>query len=104
MGDPFTVDAEGAVLAVKVTPRASRTAPVGVVALPDGRSALAVRVAAPPVEGEANAALCTWLARALGVRKAAVTIRSGDTGRLKIVRIVGDGPALAAALIALAAV
>jgi uncharacterized protein (TIGR00251 family) len=73
------------------------------VALPDGRTALAVRIAAPPVEGQANAALVAALARALGVRKADVTIRSGDGSRLKMLRIAGDGADLARRLEALAA-
>lgn len=41
----------------------------------------------PPVDGKANAELITLAARHFGVRKAAVTIKSGATGRLKRVQI-----------------
>lgn len=95
---PFSADAEGVTLAVRLTPKAARDAFGEVLDLPDGRSALAVRIAAPPVEGAANAALIAFLAKSLGVRKADVTIRSGESSRLKIIRVRGDGPALAARL------
>ena len=75
---------------VLVQPRASR-AKLGPVH--DGR--LKVAVTAPPVDGEANAAVIEALADAFGVRKAAVTIVRGETGRRKTVRIEG---ATAAAL------
>lgn len=71
-------------LEVLVQPRASRTRVVGV---HDGR--LKVQLAAPPVDGEANAALVAFLAGALGVRKADVTITRGETGRRKTVRVAG---------------
>jgi uncharacterized protein (TIGR00251 family) len=70
---------------VRVQPRASRDEIVGWRA--DG--ALAVRVSAPPVEGEANAAVGALLAGALGVRKSAVVIVRGERGRDKIVRVSG---------------
>ena len=95
---PFSADAEGVTLAVRLTPKAARDAFGEVLELPDGRSALAVRIAAPPVEGAANAALIAFLAKSLGVRKADVTIRSGEASRLKIIRVRGDGPAIAARL------
>jgi len=75
---------------VLVVPRASRTA-VG----PRVGDRLRVAVTAPPVDGAANAAVIEALADAFGVRKAAVTIVRGETGRRKTVRIEG---ATAAAL------
>jgi uncharacterized protein len=68
-----------------VTPRASRNEIVGWRA-PD---VLAVRVTAPPVEGEANRAIAGVLAEALGVSRSAVTIVRGERGRDKIVRVRG---------------
>ena len=56
---------------------------------------------APPVDGAANAALVRFLADALSLRRADVAILSGETARLKMVRLTGDGPALAARLDAL---
>ena len=98
---PFTADAQGVSLAVRLTPKAARDAFGEVQEMPDGRSALAIRIAAPPVEGAANAALIAFLAKSLGVRKADVTIRSGEASRLKIIRVRGDGPTLAARLASL---
>jgi uncharacterized protein len=82
----------GAELEILVQPRASRTRVVGE---HDGR--LKVQLAAPPVDGEANAALVDFLAGALGVRKAAVAIVRGDTGRRKTVRVTGTVAAAAVA-------
>jgi uncharacterized protein (TIGR00251 family) len=84
--------AGGAVLEVVVQPRASRTRVVGE---HDGR--LKLQLAAPPVDGEANAALLAFLADALGVKKAEVALLAGETGRRKRVRIAGVTAAAAAA-------
>jgi hypothetical protein len=45
------------------------------------------RVKAPPVDGKANAEVAALVAKRFGVRKAQVSIRSGASGRLKLVRI-----------------
>ncbi len=74
----------GARIAVRVAPRASRDAIVGV---HDG--ALKVALTAPPVEGAANVALVRLLAKALGVAKGDVRLVQGDRSRDKIVEIVG---------------
>lgn len=77
-------------LAVRLTPRASRNAFDGIKEGADGRPVLTLRVAAPPVQGAANKELIAFLADALGVRKGEIVIRSGETGRVKIVRIAGE--------------
>jgi len=45
------------------------------------------RLTAPPVDGKANAELIALVAERFGVRKADVEIRSGASGRMKLVRI-----------------
>jgi len=45
------------------------------------------RVKAPPVDGKANAAVVALVARHFGVPKASVKIKSGVSGRLKLVTI-----------------
>ena len=70
--------------AVRVVPRASKTALVGAHA-----GALKVRVAAPPVEGAANEELVRFIARELGVPVSAVRIVAGHTSRSKRVRAEG---------------
>ncbi len=82
----------GAVLELLIQPRASRTKVVGE---HDGR--LKLQLAAPPVDGEANAALVEFLADLLGIKKAAVAIVRGDTGRRKTVRLAGVTAAAARA-------
>ena len=69
---------------ILVQPRAARP---GVGPLVGDR--LRVAVSAPPVDGQANDAVIEELARAFGVRRAAVTIVRGQTGRRKTVRIAG---------------
>jgi len=50
-----------------------------------------VRVAAPPVEGEANEALLRLLGRALDLPPSALRIRRGAAGRDKLVSVAGLG-------------
>ena len=47
------------------------------------------RVKAPPVDGKANAAVIALIARHFGVRKAQVRIKSGASGRQKLVLLDG---------------
>jgi len=81
--------ADGIEIAVRVTPRASRDA---FVAGTDEH--FAARLAAPPVEGAANAALVPLVAKFFGVAKREVTLIAGDTSRLKRLRVEGDPTAL----------
>ena len=45
-----------------------------------------------PIDGKANAELIALIARHFGCAKSAVTIRSGASGRTKLVRIEADEP------------
>lgn len=78
----------GVELAVIVQPRASRSRVVG-----EHDGMLKIQLAAPPVDGEANAALVELVAKRCGVAKRAVTLVSGETSRRKRVRVEGVGPA-----------
>lgn len=51
--------------------------------------ALKIRLAAPPVDGKANAALIAFLAEQLKVAKTDLAIKSGHTARLKRVLVNG---------------
>ena len=82
---------------MRLTPRAGRDR-IGGIAEIDGRPVLRVAVAAPPVEGKANAALLALVAGALGVARSAVSLRSGGTGRIKTLAVAGAPEALAARL------
>lgn len=84
-----TADGDGTRIAVRVSPRAARTSLAGL-----HGAAVKVRVAAPPADGRANAALCAYLAEVLGVRARAVTVVGGASGRDKVVRVEGVAPAV----------
>lgn len=81
----------GCELRVQVVPNASRTATAG---HHDG--ALRVRLAAPPIDGRANAALIKWLAHELGLPKRSVHLISGDTNRRKRIQLDCDVAVVAA--------
>ncbi len=71
-------------LEIKAVPNARRSEVVGWLG-----EALKVRLAAPPVDGQANAELCRFLAAALELPGGAVSLATGAGGRLKRVRITG---------------
>jgi uncharacterized protein (TIGR00251 family) len=79
---------------VLVVPRASRVS-VG----PMVGDRLRVAVTAPPVDGAANAAVIDAVAKALGVRRAAVAIVRGERGRRKTLEVEGASAAALAALL-----
>lgn len=56
---------------------------------------LCARVRAIPEKGMANMALAALLAKRLDWPKSAILLESGDTNRLKRLRIIGGGGALA---------
>ena len=70
--------AGGVELTVRVTPRAGANAIGG-----EREGALAIRLAAPPVEGAANDALVAYLAKVLGIPKNTVHIAAGERSRHK---------------------
>ncbi|WP_054695713.1 DUF167 domain-containing protein [Syntrophomonas palmitatica] len=69
---------------VKVQPRASRNQVVG-----EHDGALKIKLAAPPVEGEANRALLDFLADVLKLPKKNITLLKGDSSRHKLLEIYG---------------
>ncbi len=74
----------GLAFAVRVTPRASRTTVAGV-----RGNALAIRLAAAPVDGAANDALIAFLSDTFDRPRRDITIVSGHTSRDKRVAIAG---------------
>jgi uncharacterized protein (TIGR00251 family) len=75
-------DGDAIVLTLYVQPGAKRTEVAGT-----HGAALKIRLAAPPVDGKANAELVRFLADAFGVPLRQVTIVRGETSREKVVRI-----------------
>ena len=74
-------------LRVRVSPGARRTELVG-----RHGAGWKVRVAAPPEDGRANAAVCALLAEMLALPRHSVTIVSGHASRDKVVDVAGLGP------------
>jgi uncharacterized protein YggU (UPF0235/DUF167 family) len=85
-------------LTVRLTPKSSRDGIDGIETLSDGRAFLKARVRAVPEAGEANEALRRLLAKSLKLPSSAVTLESGATARLKVLRIAGDPAELEARL------
>ena len=79
-------------LVVLIVPNASRSEICGWEEEPRAGRVLRVRIAAPPVEGKANAALREFLAKALKLPKSAVILEKGDTSRLKTFRLPDETP------------
>jgi uncharacterized protein len=70
------------IFTVRVVPRASKSEIVGELG-----GALKVRIASPPVDGAANSELIKLLSKQFGVSKSEVEIVSGQTSKLKQIRI-----------------
>jgi len=87
---PLKVSAtpDGVLFPVHVQPRASRCEICG---LKEGE--LRVRLTSPPVEDAANRQCVELIAKALGVAKSRVSIRSGAKSRHKVVKVEGVEPA-----------
>ncbi|GAC1331086.1 MAG: DUF167 domain-containing protein [Bradyrhizobium sp.] len=98
MADPWRFSTQGISIAVRVTPRSGRDEVDGLETLADGRIVLKVRVRAIADGGEANRAVIELIAKALGVPKGRVRIRSGVTSRLKQIAVEGDAARLGDAL------
>jgi len=83
MDDWLTEAGDGSlILNLHVQPGAKRT---GFAGFHGGAAKL--RLSAPPVDGKANAALCAFLAEICGAPKSDVRLLSGETSRIKRVRI-----------------
>ncbi len=75
---------EQVIFRVRVVPRSSRSAVLGVF-----EGALKVSLTAPPVQGAANTALIKLLSQLLDVPKSAIAITQGERSKNKTVRIDG---------------
>lgn len=77
------IDNNGSItFSVRVIPRASQSEIVG-----EHDGSLKIRLAAPPVDGAANAELVKLLARKFNVSKSDVAVISGETSKKKRIKI-----------------
>jgi len=80
-------------LRVRATPNARRSEIIGWEEDPQAGKILRVRIAAAPVDGQANAALRDFLAKVLGLPKSKVSLEKGSSSRYKTFD-VPDGTSL----------
>lgn len=76
--------ATGVLLRVRVQPRARTEQLQGVQG-----TQLRVRLTAPPVDGAANHACLTFIAKALGVSRTQVHLHAGEKSRDKVLHVAG---------------
>jgi len=82
---PFLTDTpDGAVLSLRIVPRAAKNAIQG-----EHGDALKIRLCAPPVDGAANAALIEFLSDTLSLPRARIQLLGGKTSRTKRVLLAG---------------
>ncbi len=94
MSEWFRVSGDGRVmLTLHIQPGAKKTEFAGL-----HGDALKIRLAAPPVDGKANEALLRFIADELDLPKSAVTLKSGQTSRRKVLEVMGSDAARVGAL------
>jgi uncharacterized protein (TIGR00251 family) len=84
MGAWIQATNDGVIVVVKVCPRAGKTDVAGL-----DPEWIRIRIQAPPVDGKANAELIAYFSKRFDLPKRAVEILTGETGRLKRVRLYG---------------
>jgi uncharacterized protein (TIGR00251 family) len=81
---PITASPSGIRFKIKVHPRGKENAITGVFG-----DALKVSITAPPADGKANKAIIEFLADFFAIPRSSVTIASGESGRIKVIRVSG---------------
>jgi uncharacterized protein (TIGR00251 family) len=80
--------ADGCTLSLRIHPGARKNGVAGVHA-----DSLKIALTAPPVDGKANEALIAFLAEALLLPQARISLVRGATSRSKVLRITGKSAA-----------
>jgi len=81
---PFHEGPDGVSFAVRVRPRARRSAIIGELG-----DSLKIALAAPPVDGRANEACVEFLAELLELPRSSLAIVSGHSSRNKVICVSG---------------
>lgn len=81
----YRLEGESLTLTLHVQPGAKRTEVAGL-----HGEALKIRLAAPPVEGQANSKLIAFLAEKFEVPVRCVALKQGETSRRKVVSVSGS--------------
>ena len=96
---PFKLHHAGLTVTVRLTPNARRDAFDGRMPIADGKTAVKVSINAVPEDGKANKALIDFLAKSWNLPKSSFSLLSGQTNRVKVILIEGDGKKLQAQLL-----
>lgn len=75
---------DGVTIECYVTPKAGKSRIKG-----ERNGALAVALAAPPIEGRANEELIRFMAKVLSISPSRISILRGEKGRTKLLQIKG---------------
>lgn len=97
-GSPVRPGVNGVTISVRLTPKAAKTAILGIREDAAGQASLAVAVTAAPEAGRANEALIRCLAKAWGLAPSRIRLLSGATSRVKTLAVSGSADELMAAL------
>jgi uncharacterized protein len=81
---PIHETSGGVTFAVKIHPRAKKSAITGQIG-----DEMKVSLTAPPVDGKANEACIEFFANLLKVARSSITIAAGQTSRNKVIRVAG---------------
>jgi uncharacterized protein (TIGR00251 family) len=91
---PLRRDGADLLIAIRLTPKAARERMGGLFVDAQNQRWLQASVTPPPDKGKANAALITLLARQLKLPQSSIFLETGDTNRLKRLRILDCTPAI----------
>ena len=80
--DWLRASGDGVTLTLHIQPGAKKSGVVGI-----HGDALKIRLAAPPVDGKANAALIEFIATTFAIAKNKVELKSGQTSRRKVLAV-----------------
>jgi len=90
---PLRRDGADLLLSVRLTPKSSRARIGGIFTDSQGQNWLQASVTRPPDKGQANAALIALLAATLKAPSSSILLETGDTNRLKRLRLKDCTPA-----------
>ena len=89
---PLRRDGADLLVAIRLSPKATIARIAGTFTDSAGQRWMQASVTAPPDKGKANAALISLIAKRFKHPQSTILLETGDTNRLKRLRICGAGP------------
>lgn len=77
---------------VKIIPRSPKNEITDIIEDEEGEKTIKIRIKAPPEKGKANAELIKFLSKTFNIKRDTISIISGKTDRLKLIKISKDIP------------